>query len=282
MLEPEFFAGVERRLRPLPLSDGSSVEFPLRSYAGVMMALSLTVAYDAAAALPPARHFVPVRLTRRRALLVLIAVEYTRKCIGPYREVLAALPILRGARWNPPLVPALLKDRWPGFGLYLTHIGVTTERARIVGWEILGFPKILVDIVFSEDGRRRTCAVMEDRTPILSFSVATPAARRLRRSEMHVYSLSPADNLIHHVVYESQMAVGGAFGRAAGSLNLGSDHAMAAELRGLAPGVAVQARYASSFQLISHPPVEKLAVGGWRDPRHVYRRVDTVANTERA
>ncbi len=202
-LDPHFFDAAERRVHPLSLTDGGSVDFPLRSYEARMTALTVTIASDRAAALLPSPHFVPVRLTPRRALLLFVAVEYTRKCIGPYREVFVAIPVLRGTRWSPPLLPALLEMRWPGFGLYLTHIAVTTERARAVGWEILSFPKFLVDITFADHGRCRTCTVTENGTSILSFSVAKGEAWRARRGIIDVYSLSPGDNLLYHVVYEN-------------------------------------------------------------------------------
>ncbi len=273
-LDSHFFEVAEERVRPLPLADGSTVDFPLRSYESRMMALTVTIAADRAAAiLPP--QFVPVRLTPRRALLLLVAVEYTRKCIGPYREVFVAIPVTRGVRWGPPLLPALLETRWPGFGLYLTHIAVTTERARAIGWEILGFPKFLADIAFADDDRRRSCTVREHAAPVLSFSVTKGQAARARRGTMHVYSLSPADNFVYHVVYENQMTAHVSFGRHAGALHLAADHPMAAELRALQPGDApVQGRSAASFQLISNPPQERIRVGAWRDPRYLYRRSD--------
>lgn len=272
MLSDGFFTAAEAARRPFALSDGTTVELPLCSYEAEMMLATFTVSAAKARALIPIVELVPLRLTPRRALLFVVALEYRRMCIGPYREFMIGIPVRRRPSFDVPLLPALLQERAPGFGIYLTHIGVTTEIARIVGWELLGFPKFIVGVSYEEDGAERRCAVAEAGREI--FSLAVRKATRLRMSErgFGIYSLSPFDGRLYTVSYDYRMRVGMRLGRACARLRLGH-HPLADELRALEIATTpLAARYAPEFCLITQVPAQPTPLPHWKDPRYLYAR----------
>ncbi len=265
-----FFTGAEAVRRPFALSDGTTVDLPLCSYEAEMMLATFTASAAKARALIPTAELVPLRLTPRRVLVFVVALEYRRMCIGPYREFMIGIPVRRQPAFDIPLIPALMQERAPGFGIYLTHIGVTTEIARIVGWELLGFPKFIVEISYEQDAAERRCGVTEAGRQILSLTVRK--AKRLRLSEhgFNVYSLSPHDGCLYTVPYDYRMRVGMKLGRVCARLELGR-HSLADELRALEIGTAaLAARYAPEFCLITQVPPAPAPVPHWKEPRYIY------------
>ncbi len=268
----DFFAAAEAARRPFPLSTGASVELPLLSYEAAMMLATFTLSAAKARDLIPTAELVPLRLTPRRALLFVVALEYRRMCIGPYREFMIGIPVRHRPRLDVPLLPALLQERLPGFGIYLTHIGVTTEVARIVGWELLGFPKFIVDVSYMDGEGERTRTVTEAGRLVFSLAVRKPRRFGMSERRFSVYSLSPADGQLYTVPYGYRMRAGMRLGRDAARLRLGR-HPLADELLDLdVSPLPLAVRYAPEFSLITQVPARPAPVPGWADPRYLYRR----------
>ncbi len=281
MSSDDFFVAAEAAGRPFRLSDGTAVELPLCGYEGEMMLATFTVSAAKARSLIPAADLRPLRLTPGRALLFIVALEYRRKSIGPYREFMIVIPVQLGHRADIPLLPALLQERWPGFGIYLTHIGVTTEIARIVGWELLGFPKFIARTSYDEQPTWRSCTVTEGGCTLFSLAVQKPRRLRQREHGFEVYSLSPFDGRLYTVPYKNRMRVGTRYGRRSARLDLGN-HPLVDELQALDLAPApLAARYATDFCLITQVPPEPKPVRDWNDPRYIYRR-QAAGSTESA
>jgi len=152
------------------LSTDHEVTLPLVTEATVAGAV-LPARYDVAESLLPA-GLTPVRVTARRAAVVLLCVEYHRisdDAMPPYDE----FAVMIGATpegWQPPLVPLLTRTA----GSYVWSLPVTTEPARALGDEIWGYPKTVADITHRDDATRRETTVVEDGDRVATVSIDWP------------------------------------------------------------------------------------------------------------
>ena len=93
-------------------------------------------------------------------------IEYRATSLGPYNEVGLALPQL----WSKSntlfdCVKSMLElyrdTRTKEMGYYVAHLPVTTELARVVGYECWGFPKFVTKINIGINKRNMDCGVMD-------------------------------------------------------------------------------------------------------------------------
>ncbi len=262
------------------LSDGTSTEMPLLTYRARTFAAFFRISAAKARALLPSEELRPVRITPRRALIMVQAMEYTDKNIEPYREFAFSIPVRRSSHAD---VPGLSFAKWltgQGSASYITHLAVDTEQALLIGWEILGFPKFIAEIEFSESSTERIAEAALDGESIFTFAVARTSTQKTQRRDFSIYSLSPVENKVFQIPYQSETNVGTKLGASSARLHLGS-HPVADELRdlGIAP-VPVLALDIPQYTLVSNRPDDKLDVGDWRDPRGVYRDLRAATGTE--
>ncbi|EFG78477.1 hypothetical protein HMPREF0591_1619, partial [Mycobacterium parascrofulaceum ATCC BAA-614] len=218
---------------PTTLSDGSVVQMPLLTYRARSFAAMFTISAAKATALLPTDALRPVRVSPRRALVMVQVMQYTDKSIAPYQEFVFSILVHRSRRVDVPGVSAALWQRLPGSGSYITHIAVDDEEGRLIGLEVLGFPKFIAGIELAETPRERLAEVSADGQSIFTLAISRPTkAHRQQRRDFYCYSLSPIDNTIFHVPYESQADAALIWGPRAARLHLGS-HPVADELRDL-------------------------------------------------
>ena len=257
--------------RQVELGDGSGVEMPLLTERASLFSAFFTIDARKARALLPSSELRPVRTSPRRALLGVQVMDYSEKSIDPYREFVVSIPVHRSRFADLPFVSAGLMERLSGAGAYLTHIAVTTEESRRVGWEVLGFPKFICDVELTSSDSERVGEVAAAGQSIFTLAIRRPASHRKRERDFYSYSLGPDDNLLYHVPYQYSASVGFRFGPRSARLHLG-DHPVSHELRDLdisaAPLLALDA---PQFALISNLPEARTEVGDWLDPRALYR-----------
>ncbi|MEO7198103.1 MAG: acetoacetate decarboxylase family protein [Solirubrobacterales bacterium] len=253
------------------LSDGTDVEMPLLTYRARTFAAFFTISAAKARALLPSNELRPVRITPRRALIMVQAMEYTDKNIEPYREFAFSIPVRRSSHVD---VPGLSFAKWltgQGGASYITHLAVDTEQALLIGWEILGFPKFIAEIELFDSATERIAEAALGGESIFTFAVAKTSHQKKRRRNFSIYSLSPPENKVFQIPYQSETTVGTRLGASSARLHLGS-HPVADELRDLdISPVPVLALDVPQYTLISNRPDDKLDVGDWRDPRSIYR-----------
>ncbi|MBA2763527.1 MAG: acetoacetate decarboxylase family protein [Thermoleophilaceae bacterium] len=262
------------------LSDGTEVQMPLLTYAARTFAAFFTISAGKARALLPSDELRPVRISPRRALIMVQAMEYTDKNIEPYREFAFSIPVRRSSY---PDIPGLSFVNWltgDGSASYITHLAVDTAQALLIGWEILGFPKFIAEIELSESGTERIAEATLDGESIFAFAVAKTSSQKEQQRDFSIYSLSPEENKLFEIPYQSATTVGTKLGASSARLHLGS-HPVADELRDLdiAP-VPVLALDIPQYTLISNRPTAKIDVGDWRDPRGVYRELRAAGRAE--
>src|SRR5207244_6350159 len=102
-------------------------------------------------------------------------------------------------------------------------------------------------------------------------AVAKTSNHKQQHRHFSIYSLSPIENTLFHIPYQSEATLGWRFGSRAARLHLGS-HPVAGELRDMdlapAPLLALDI---PQYSLISNRPDGKIDVGDWHDPRGAYR-----------
>lgn len=133
---------------------------------------SMTAIYTASTAmvrrLLPRPDMHPVEAVKGKALVAFTAFEYRATDIDPYNEFSISFPITFQKRSIPGLtVLSMMLRRY--FTAYVWQLPVTTERARIGGVEMYGYPKFLADITFSHEGDKLVCTLAEKNRHILTL-----------------------------------------------------------------------------------------------------------------
>jgi Acetoacetate decarboxylase (ADC) len=258
------------------LSDGSVVQMPLLTYRARTFAAFFTISAAKARALLPTDRLQPVRVSPHRALVTVQVMEYLEKTIEPYKEFVFSIPVHRSRRADIPLASVARWQRLPGDGSYITHIAVDDEQGRLIGREILGFPKFIADVEFTETPTEKIAEVSADGEAVFTLAVSRPKKPyKPQRRDFYCYSLSPVDNKLFHVPYQSEANGAMRWGSRSARLHLAS-HPVADELRDLdispAPLFALDV---PQYTLVSNRPDGVTDVGDWRDPRGFYRSLRT-------
>jgi hypothetical protein len=257
---------------PTTLSDGSVVQMPLLTYRARTFAAFFTISAAKARALLPTDELQPVRISPHRVLVTVQVMEYLEKSIEPYREFVFSIPVHRSRRADIPLASVARWHRRPGDGSYITHIAVDDEQGRLIGREILGFPKTLAQVDFTDNPTERIAEVSADGEAVFTLAVTRPKKPyKEQRREFYCYSLSPIDNTVFHVPYQSEASGAMRWGSRSARLHLGS-HPVADELRDLdISPTPLFALDVPQYTLVSNRPDAVTDVGAWRDPRRFYR-----------
>lgn len=192
-------------------------------------ALFFAAALDRVRAALPSERLHPVRLGSRRAAVAVAAFNYLETTIGPYGEVGVVVPVVYGRR-PPPLLPALLESTYPGFGLFVLHLPVTTRVARDAGRGAWGYPKFLADMRFEITPDYQQCQLSEAGEHLLTLRVARGGWFRRDRRPIVTYSVR--DRELVRTVIPQRGTWRGRIGGGVSALELGS-HPLAQSIREL-------------------------------------------------
>ena len=118
----------------------------------------------------PTPSLSPVLIRPGRTLVGLAAFNYLETSIGPYGEIAVAVPVVHGRRASP-LLPVLMESRYPGFGIFVMHLPVTTTIARDAGRGVWGYPKFTADMHFRSSPEMIACEMNEGDRHILTLRV---------------------------------------------------------------------------------------------------------------
>jgi predicted alpha/beta-hydrolase family hydrolase len=152
--------------------------YPVYFYDNQVFSAMHTASFDAVAAMLPSDKIVPVGREGGRALVAVTAYRYGTVVwsspegeVGgnePYGEVLVAAVVTR-ARSTSGL-SSRGRQSLAGFVLQLP---VTTRQACVDGRQLLGYPKFVADMHFTEQEETRKVRVAEGGRDVLTFSVRT-------------------------------------------------------------------------------------------------------------
>ncbi len=171
----------------------------------------------------------PVEIFPGRCLLSFTAFEYRKTDLDPYNEFSIGV-LIEFQKRSIPFAGALRKILKREFSLYVWHLPVTTEIARVGGVEFFGYPKFIADIEFTRSGDKLRCDLSEKGSRILSMEgkmLPTEPGKRLRYI---TYSLNGGVPLVTNIcVNPLQFAQSRASD--AVSLEIDGDHPIAKELQ---------------------------------------------------
>lgn len=165
-----------------------------------------------------------------RTLCTIAGIEYRDNDLGSYNEV-GVVFFVRPAGGSPiPFLGAAMDVARGRLGAYIHHLPVTTSFSCEAGRSIWGFPKLVADIRFREEGNRRAVTLTVDGVPVLTLSVRCGRSER-SYPEARLAAYSGLGGVVRRTRFGSS-GEGASFRLGGASLVLGS-HAIADELRGL-------------------------------------------------
>ncbi len=223
-----------------------------------MMGGVFTCNLAAAKALMPTSSHHPHRIWNGRGVAAIHCFEYLDTDIGPYNEVSLSIAIVHGTRGGlswAALARAEAKGRYQAF---VADLPVTTDAAVHGGIDILGFPKWLARIEFTEDEARRVCTVRDAESGAVILSVAGDRIpTRPAEKVISLESYPRKDGATLHATMRVNLIEWGNVAFARRMKVETTDHPRAAMLRGLSLGKQVGYLYAPRCEaILMRPEVE--------------------------
>ncbi len=171
----------------------------------------------------------PVEILPGKCLISFTAFEYRKTDLDPYNEFSIGV-LIEFQKRSIPFAGALKKMLKREFSLYVWHLPVTTEIARVGGVEFYGYPKFIADIEFTRSGDKLRCDLSEKGSRILSMEgkmLPTEPGKRLRYI---TYSLNGGVPLVTNVCV-NPLQFAQSRDSDAVSLEIDGDHPIAKELQ---------------------------------------------------
>ncbi|HPJ94958.1 MAG TPA: acetoacetate decarboxylase family protein [Deltaproteobacteria bacterium] len=209
---------------------GLKGKLPVFYYDNTSMTAIYTASTEQVRRLLPRSDMYPVEIKRGRALAAFTAFEYRETDIDPYNEFSISFPITFQKK-NIPLLTLLSMMARRYFTAYVWQLPVTTERARIGGVEMYGYPKFLADIVFTDEGSKLACTLSEGGRNILTLKGKKLKTGTEKVNRFKTYSIKEGVPLAANV-YMNPIEFGKSMSGKAAQLTLG-DHVIADQLRKL-------------------------------------------------
>jgi hypothetical protein len=204
-------------------------ELPILYFREDTFALFFTADLGRLRARMPTPNLKPVPAGPGRGLVVLAAFNYLETSIGPYGEIAVGIPVVH-RKAAPPLLPALLESAYPGFGILVLHLPVTTQTARASGRSVWGYPKFVGDMAFTSTPEHLECALSEGGRHVLSMRVPRGGMPIPERRPLVTYTVREGDlvrtTVAQRGVVATRVGASGAF------LDLGG-HPMAEDVASL-------------------------------------------------
>lgn len=207
---------------------GERVVLPVEVRSAAMVSATFLVDGDAAQAMIDHTGLAAVIDRKGRASVSLSAVQYGDNDLGPYHEIAVAVVV------RPHDLPPGAKPPSPFGGevtTYIHRLPVNQAFTRAAGRGIWGFPKWVTDITYRRQGRRTEAVLVDDGELVLGLQVQRgPIPIPARDLHMSCYACN--DGVLRRTPWTTRnKAMWGSVGGA--SLELGSTHPMARELRDL-------------------------------------------------
>lgn len=131
---------------------GKTVNIPA-VYKGEGLTAVFPISYEKAAKIIDSHGLKPAKLLPGKALLSITVFDFIDSPVGPYTELVYAIPILYKSKMNLPLLPIIFGKHSENFGFYVLDIMQSTEIAVAHGNLLTGYPhnSNLIDVKFTHD-----------------------------------------------------------------------------------------------------------------------------------
>jgi hypothetical protein len=249
MSDTDFFQQVEHT----PLTwEGFDIHVPVFYWDIELMSMTLMAPLDALRAALPSERLFPYKLTPWHGVVSLTTYCYKDCDIDPYNEIAVSIPVTLDK--PTPLFTGILRKTPAIPKGFIAHLPVTTEIARKMGVDLAGYPKVLADIQFKDEGEWLTCTWKSDGRLVLSVRGRKLSGKTVQRSLIHPMT-SREGYLLRSELVMSACQAGLSTSGEDVSITLG-DHATAGDLRALRWGRVSSYTYCPSRQAILMPPSE--------------------------
>lgn len=223
-----FFEGVEQLDA---LMGGKKVKLPVFYRSARAFTAVFPASLPAVKKMIPDSRYSPAQLAPGIAAIHLTAFEYYDTDIEPYNEFAVGVLLNDPNFINAPSYNLLRQLARSNYYTYIHHLPVTTDLALRGGIDIYNYPKFLAGINFSDTEGEVTCDLSENGEQILTLKGKKISANKsgIMKFFCHLYQskqLQSAEFKLNGVKY----GLVPGFGKA--SLELGSTHPIAKELRG--------------------------------------------------
>ena len=193
MRDDTFFEGTPRKTLDMA---GESFEFPILYYDFRMISSTFTAKTKKLKKLLPHPNFKPIEILPGTGMLIITAFEYSDTSIGPYNEIGIAIPVKFPPRFLIPGLSAISMIRKNCFSVYIHHLPVTTEIARMGGVHFYNYPKFLSEITFEDQDQNLEVTLRENEELILKMYAKKLPLKQSARLEFHTYSIK--ENVVMH------------------------------------------------------------------------------------
>ncbi len=150
----------------------ATFELPIFYFRDDAFSLFYTADPQKVKSLLPSDRLHPILLPGNRTIVGVAAFNYIDTSIGSYGEVGLVIPVVHSEKVPRILLPALLESRYPGFGVLVMHLPVTTRIARDGGRGQWGYTKFVADMAFTITPEFMECRMKEKDREILTMRVA--------------------------------------------------------------------------------------------------------------
>ncbi len=199
MRDDPFFKNTPRAATDM---DGESIEFPILYYDLRMLGSTFSTKTSKLKKLLPHPNFQPLELWPGTGLLIISAFEYHDTSIGPYNEIGISVPVKFPPGFAIPGLSTFNMMRKNHFSVYIHHLPVTTEIARMGGVYFYNYPKFLAEITFQDQNENLEVTLKENDDLILKLNTEKQPLKNSVELEIHTYSIK--ENVVMHSLVEGK------------------------------------------------------------------------------
>jgi hypothetical protein len=229
-MKSDFFS----KIRQLEISSKGVVynnKFPMFYYDQTSLVVLFTASTDRARRYLPHPDMHPIELYPGRCFVTFLACEYRETDVGPYKEFGIGFMVTFQKRQIPGVTLALQRMH-RRFTWYFWHIPVTTERARLRGAELYGFPKFIADISFEKEDHQIACNLSTENQRILTLKGKVLPTHAGKITRTITYSVKDGIPLVTNS-YVNILEYAETRNSEAAELDIGSGHPICDELKGI-------------------------------------------------
>ena len=228
---------------------------PTFYYDGSYISAVFPARYRRLRELMPDPRYVPARLAPGLGMVLIVCQDLRDTDIGPYREVMIAIPLNEPYfRANLPGRALMTSRRLGELHAFVRHAPVTSEVSLRGGVDFYGYPKFIAEIDFSETNEQSRYRLAEGKEHILTFSGKRIPMPRSQRMDFfpHLWMNGQPQSTQFKM---NQLQYGASSRRDAAVLELGERHPIALELRRLLVSrKPLQYEYVPRFEAILFGP----------------------------
>jgi hypothetical protein len=218
------------------------------------MSISILASLNKIRSLLPTDRLKPYRITPWHSILSITAYEYRESDVDSYNEVAISVPV--SIDKETPLFTGSLRKAPNLIYVYSHQLPVTTEFARVLGFEFAGYPKFIADIQFEDQDDWLICALKEDNQIILRL-----AGRKLPLTSTARSRINPITYrngyILRSELISSEREMGYSRNINDARLELG-DHKIASDLKQLRLGRILNYSYCPQVKFILTPVFESI------------------------